>query len=158
MKIYVASSWRCPTQPAVVEALRAAGHDVYDFRNPPNKSGFGWHQVDPAWRGGPVTPETYPPMIRHPIAMAGFEADMRALEECDACVLVLPCGRSAHLEAGIAIGQGKPVCILLNESFEPELMYLATAKITGRLSDVVTWAEGIEIDMNDGGEPLHSER
>lgn len=35
MKIYVASSWRNTYYPSVVSALRDAGHDVYDFRNPP---------------------------------------------------------------------------------------------------------------------------
>ena len=40
-KIYVASSWRNPFYPDVVETLRKAGHDVYDFRNPPHGgSGF----------------------------------------------------------------------------------------------------------------------
>ena len=33
-KIYVASSWRNREQPSVVKALREAGHEVYDFRNP----------------------------------------------------------------------------------------------------------------------------
>ena len=32
MKIYVAASWRTETQPEVVDALRANGHEVYDFR------------------------------------------------------------------------------------------------------------------------------
>jgi len=31
-KIYVASSWRNAQQPAVVNALVAAGNEVYDFR------------------------------------------------------------------------------------------------------------------------------
>lgn len=34
MKIYLASSWRNERQPAVLAALREAGHEVYDFRNP----------------------------------------------------------------------------------------------------------------------------
>ena len=33
-KIYVASSWRNEYYPEVVEKLREAGHEVYDFRNP----------------------------------------------------------------------------------------------------------------------------
>ena len=33
-RIYVASSWRNKYQPEVVAALRKAGHEVYDFRNP----------------------------------------------------------------------------------------------------------------------------
>lgn len=32
--IYVASSWRNPYYPEVVNRLKAEGHDVYDFRNP----------------------------------------------------------------------------------------------------------------------------
>jgi hypothetical protein len=31
-KIYVASSWRNEYYPEVVEKLREAGHEVYDFR------------------------------------------------------------------------------------------------------------------------------
>jgi nucleoside 2-deoxyribosyltransferase len=48
---------------------------------------------------------------------------MDALNAADVTVLVLPCGRSAHLEAGYTAGQGKPVVILLDQTFEPELMY-----------------------------------
>jgi hypothetical protein len=34
VKIYVASSWRNGQQQDVVARLRAAGHEVYDFRAP----------------------------------------------------------------------------------------------------------------------------
>lgn len=51
MKIYVASSWRNKIQPLVVLALREAGHEVYDFRNPaPGNTGFQWSEIDPAWQ------------------------------------------------------------------------------------------------------------
>jgi hypothetical protein len=41
-----------------------------------------------------------------------------------ACVLVLPCGRSAHLEAGYFCQPGKLLFILLSTiNHEPELMY-----------------------------------
>lgn len=43
-KIYVASSWRNEYYPEVVEKLREAGHDVYDFRNPPSGDpGVKWN-------------------------------------------------------------------------------------------------------------------
>ena len=52
-KIYVASSWRNKYYPEVVEALRKAGHQVYDFRNPPHGgNGFHWTDIDenaPNW-------------------------------------------------------------------------------------------------------------
>ena len=45
-KIYVASSWRNEYYPDVVVKLREAGHDVYDFRNPPSGDpGFKWSSV-----------------------------------------------------------------------------------------------------------------
>lgn len=124
-KIYVASSWRNPIQPAVVEALRAEGHEVYDFRNPaPGNTGFAWSAIDPDWLGW--KPHQFVHLIEnHPVAAEGFRLDRDALNWCDTCVLVLPCGRSAHLEAGYACGQGKDVIFMLHEDkFEPELMYL----------------------------------
>jgi hypothetical protein len=39
VKIYVASSWRNAEQPEIVGLLRDLGHEVYDFKNPPNRSG-----------------------------------------------------------------------------------------------------------------------
>lgn len=122
MKIYVASSWRNPLHPGVVDALRADGHEVYDFRNPPNRSGFSWRQVSDV----PVsdwTPAEWRNVLAHPVAEAGFEADMGALRACDVCVLVLPCGRSAHLELGWAAGAGKRTFVLAAPTLdEPELM------------------------------------
>jgi nucleoside 2-deoxyribosyltransferase len=47
---------------------------------------------------------------------------MDGMEWADACVLVLPCGRSAHLEAGWFAGKGKPVFVLTFDGEEPELM------------------------------------
>ena len=49
-KIYLASSWRNEHQPKLVHTLRAWGYRVYDFRNPPNKSGFGWEQICDDWQ------------------------------------------------------------------------------------------------------------
>ena len=123
-RIYVASSWRNEHQPAVVAALRQAGHEVYDFRNPaPGNTGFAWSAIDPNWLGW--DPAVFADLVHnHPVAQAGFGHDKAALEWCDTCVLVLPCGRSAHLEAGFAAGQGKEVIFLLHpDRFEPELMY-----------------------------------
>lgn len=123
MRIYVASSWRNNIQPSVVAALRADGHEVYDFKNPyPGNEGFHWSEIDPKWKEW--TPDAYVEHLESRIAQTGFDRDMQALATCDACVLVLPCGRSAHIEAGHAAGSRKRVLILLHEDkFEPELMY-----------------------------------
>jgi len=122
MKIYVASSWRNPFQPEVVKKCRREGHEVYDFRNPKEGNhGFAWSDIDPNWENW-TTPE-YTQALLHPIAVEGFALDMKALEWANCCILVLPSGRSAHVEAGWVKGQGHDVYVYSPIDQEPELMY-----------------------------------
>ena len=121
-KIYVASSWRNPYFPEVVERLRGAGHEVYDFRHPPHGgNGFRWTDVDPncaEW-----TFADYAAGLKDLKAERQFAADLEALEWADTCVLVLPCGRSAHTEAGWMKGAGRKTVVYIPEMMEAELMY-----------------------------------
>lgn len=129
MNIYVASSWRNYAQPAVVHALRRCGHEVYDFRQPqPGNEGFNWRDIDPDWEAW--SPAQYREALQHPIAKAGYELDIAALRACDACVLVLPSGRSASWEFGYAMGQGKRGYVLTLHAAEPELMYCEAKILT----------------------------
>jgi hypothetical protein len=115
MNVYVASSWKNTIQPIIVQFLRDRGYEVYDFRHPePGNDGFSWSAVDENWRGW--TPAEYRIGLRHSAAAFGFAL----------CVLVLPSGRSAHIEAGYFVGAGKKLFILLeqNGQITPELMYL----------------------------------
>lgn len=135
--IYIASSWKNPIHIAVVAACQAAGLDVYDFRHPrPNDTGFAWQQVGMT---DPCTIDAYLKGIEHPIALAGFASDFEAMRESDTFVLVLPCGRSAHLELGWAVGQGKRTAILLEEEVTPELMYRMVDYLAPSLFDLLGW-------------------
>lgn len=123
-KIYLASSWRNAYQPELIRALRDAGHGVYDFRHPTEESeGFHWSDIDPNWLDW--TPAQYRWALQHPIAHSGFSADERGMRWADTGVLLLPCGRSAHAEAGWLSGRGRPVYVYIpeGEQVEPELMY-----------------------------------
>ena len=121
-KIYVASSWRNEFYEDVVSSLRAAGHDVYDFRNPPSgDEGFKWSCVAEDYMDW--APQEYRKQLMHPKAVRQFDNDIRAMESCDVCVLVLPCGRSAHTEAGWFAGRGREVYAYIPVRQEPELMY-----------------------------------
>jgi hypothetical protein len=121
-KIYVASSWRNEFYEDVVCSLRAAGHDVYDFRNPPSgDEGFKWSCVAEDYMDW--APQEYRKQLMHPKAVRQFDNDIRAMESCDVCVLVLPCGRSAHTEAGWFAGRGREVYAYIPVRQEPELMY-----------------------------------
>ncbi len=139
MKIYAASSWRNPTYPDVVEALRDAGHLVYDFRNPDTTPGFSWDQVGgtPFSRSEPV--ERYLTMLKHPRAEEGYAVDMAALMAAEVVVLALPCGKSAHLELGYAVGAGKSTAILLEDPVEPDLMYKMVDFLAPTLDDLLGW-------------------
>lgn len=130
-RIYVSSSWRNEHQPRIVLMLREMGHEVYDFRNPaPGQKGFAWRDCGGiAAKDGPgsgaKTIPSYIEAVFSDRAKEVFKLDKDALDWSDTCVMVLPCGRSAHLEAGYACGQGKHVIWWFNEDrFEPELMYL----------------------------------
>lgn len=129
LRVYVASSWRnVAIYPTVVEAIRALGFEVYDFKNPgEGKRGFSWGQISRAWNQKEEgwknwTTSMYLDALATPIAQHGFDNDMEALKACDICVLVMPCGRSAHLEAGWATGAGKKTLVLWTDGQEAELM------------------------------------
>jgi hypothetical protein len=122
-RIYVASSWRNVAYPSVVDALREAGHKAYDFRHPDgpdDEYGFHWSDIDPNWKNW--SKEKFREALDHPIANRGYSRDLMAMEWCQDCVLVLPCGRSAHSELGWCAGTGKRTIVLLSDG-EPELMY-----------------------------------
>src|SRR5260370_13595939 len=111
-KIYLASSWRNPHQPGMVDWLRELGHEVYDFRKPAeDDAGFSWREIDANWLEWTVP--QYLSALETPPAQRGFRFDKAALDWCDTCVLLLPCGRSAHLAAGFAAGPTKPTVIPL---------------------------------------------
>lgn len=133
MRIYVASSWRNQYQPEVVRVLRDDGHEVYDFKD---ADGFHWSEVDPDWQKWPRDIPKYLAGLNHPCAERGFKRDMDALRACEACVYVLPCGRSASLEAGYAIGAGKPTAVYVPEIPEPDLMVKMATLVTDDLEKI----------------------
>ncbi len=136
-RIYVASSWRNKYYPEVVNALREAGHDVYDFRNPPH-GGSGFHWIDVDENATNWSLEQYFEGLQHPKAELQFQNDLNALKWADTCVLVLPCGRSAHTEAGWLAGAGKRVIVYIPEMIEPELMYKLFNGIANNIDDLLT--------------------
>lgn len=135
MKIYVASSWRNELQPGVVEVLRLAGHEVYDFKNPKGGDrGFHWSDIDPDWQQW--SPEKYRECLSHSIAEDGYKSDYEAMVWADCFVGVQPFGRSASMEMGWAAGQSKRTILLL-ETGEPELMVKMFDDICCSLTEVV---------------------
>lgn len=137
LKIYVASSWRNKYQPTTVLALRGDGHLVYDFRNPKEGDfGFSWTDVGLSYHPT-VSPKAWKEALEHPIAKKAFENDFGGMKWADCCVLVMPCGRSAHAEAGWFAGQGKKVFALVLDDAEPDLMYKMFAGIATSATELL---------------------
>jgi hypothetical protein len=146
MKIYLASSWRNMLQPTLVLLLRKHGHEVYDFKHPQRidingqkqaeqLKGFAWSDLDPSWRQW--TPEQYIEKLTHPLSEEGFALDFDGMKWADACVLLLPSGRSAHIEAGWMKGAGKKVFIVMQPDQEPELMYNIADKVFRDIPELI---------------------
>ena len=145
MKIYVASSWRNTFQPEVVRVLREDGHEVYDFKD---SEGFHWTEVDGGWLEWVKEIPRYIAGLKHPCAERGFNRDMTALINCDACVYVMPCGVSASWEAGWAKGAGKRVYVYVPGLREPDLMVKMADLVTDNFEHIrgLLWPEYLHAD------------
>lgn len=130
--IYLASSWRNEGQRAALLTLRNAGHPTYDFRNPEDNwrtavtgdssGGFRWSDIDEEWERW--SPWAFRVALHEPISDEGFRRDFDAMQAADVGILLLPSGRSAHIEAGYFAGHpDKRLFVVVDELPEPELMY-----------------------------------
>lgn len=113
--IYIMGSLRSPDVPTIAQQLRqTTDHEIFD----------DWHSAgrhaDDAWRDYERRRgHSYMvALTRHP-ARHTFALDQFHLHRAHGGILVLPAGRSAHLEAGIMAGQGKPTFLLLHNGKEP---------------------------------------
>lgn len=118
MILYLIGSLRNPQVPLIAHQLREATHEVFD----------DWYaagpEADDKWREyekgrGHSYPEALDGFAAHHV----FQFDQTHLHRCEAAVLVLPAGKSAHLELGYTIGQGKPGYILLDDPKRWDVMY-----------------------------------
>ena len=98
---------------AVAERLRLEGYDVFDdWLSPGPEADEQWQAYEDA-RG-----RTYKEAIYGHHAATVFNFDYGHLYTAEVVVMMLPCGKSGHLEFGWAIGQGKPGYVLFDR--EPE--------------------------------------
>ena len=141
-KVYVASSWRNEYQQSLVKELRLNGYEVYDFKHPHGGKGFQWSNIDKNWQSWDMA--SYREALTSDHTQFGFNRDFDAMKAADICVLCLPCGRSAHLEAGYMKGAGKKVIAYIhpNEKIEPELMYGMLDGIALCIQDVMSMLKG----------------
>ena len=110
MKLYLIGSLRNSNVPLLAEKIRALGIDCFD----------DWYaagpEADDMWRDyEKARGHNYAEAMRGHAAKHVFEYDRSHLDSSDMGVLLLPAGKSGHLELGYLIGQGKPCYIVCPE-------------------------------------------
>lgn len=156
MNIYLASSWRNPKYESTREFLQGLGHTVYDFKN--TESAFDWKDIDPAFemhgdkKTTGLSASKFREALRHPLARKGYDADLCAVLAADCLILLLPCGRSAHTEFGIATGvnvapgRKKFTIVFLDDPIsEPELMYMGATMLVTNVEELKSAVEVVDI-------------
>lgn len=142
MKVYVASSWRNWRQPYIVKDLRNAGHEVYDFKNPPNgMTEPVFELIDKGWKKW--TPQQYISALNHPQAIETFTCHVKAIHWADVTLMVQPCGVSSGIELGFAAGLGKETATFVDEG-EPELMLKVGGKFFVSITGILQWLKELE--------------
>lgn len=117
--IYLIGSLRNQQVPILATALRAEGFEVFDdwYAAGPRADDH-WQEYENA-RG-----HTIGEALRGHAAQHVFNFDRKFLEQCNAAVLMLPAGKSGHLELGWALGQGKRGYVLFDQDPERyDVMY-----------------------------------
>lgn len=111
--LYLVGSLRNENVPKVGKALRSLGIDVFDdwFAAGPEADDY-WRDYEKS-RG-----HNFRQALNNHAAKNVFEFDKRNLDRSDMGLLVMPAGKSGHLELGYLIGSGKPGFILMDG--EPE--------------------------------------
>lgn len=130
-RIYVSSSWKNEYQPILVEELRKRGHEVYDFRHPYGRNDRNvwetyFERLDSPdnYNDGGVSSMDFFEALGDAEVLKRFSDHYDAMLQSDICILLLPCGRSSHVEAGFMKGLGKAVYVLNPcDNVIPELMY-----------------------------------
>lgn len=100
--IYLIGSLRNPRIPVVAAALRKAGHDVFDDWYAAGPTADDSWQAYEQGRG-----RTYLEALESLAARHVFAFDREHIDRCDTGVLVMPAGKSAHIEIGYMAGKGK---------------------------------------------------
>lgn len=121
-KIYLVGSLRNPFIPELAVHLRSLGHEVFDdwYGSGPADDD-NWREYELA-RGRP-----YEEAISGKAATNICAFDKANILASDTVILVLPAGRSGHMEIGFAAGAGKATYILLDAEYERwDVMYRLT--------------------------------
>lgn len=111
--MYIIGSLRNPEIPVIANTLNSLGLEAFS-------DWFGAGPIaDDSWKEHELLRgRKYAEALKGYSAKHIFEFDKYHLNRCDSALLVMPAGKSGHLELGYASGLGKPTFVLFDE--EPD--------------------------------------
>jgi hypothetical protein len=132
MRVYLIGSLRNKEIPNIGNKLRESGFEVFDdwFAAGP--------EADDKWRDYERSRgRSYLEALHGLAATNVFEFDKRHLSQADSVILVLPAGKSGHLELGWSLGRGVRGYILLDTPDRWDVMYRFADLVTDNLDEIV---------------------
>lgn len=110
-RIYLASSWKNESFLLDLAKRLRKAHEVDCFCDPTDRYVFHWSEIldSPDKSKSHLDAITF---LSDSRTQRAFREDKGKIDWADTIIMVLPCGNSAHLEAGYAKGCGKKLYIL----------------------------------------------
>lgn len=139
--IYLIGSLRNPEIPLLAQYLRQLGYNIFD----------DWYaagpEADDIWKTYEIQRgRDYPQALKSHHADEVFGFDKKHLDRSQGCILVLPAGKSCHLEFGYMIGKGRWGIILLDSPDRWDIMYRFATGIVYTREELVNSIEMVKTD------------
>lgn len=123
-RIYLIGSLRNKKIPEIGVKIRKLGYDVFDDWFAPGPEADDWWKKYEESRG-----RTYKEALKGHAARHIFEFDKSHIDASDIGLLIMPAGKSGHLELGYMIGRGKPGYVLMDKPDRWDVMYQFASQI-----------------------------
>ena len=108
--IYIIGSLKHERPAIIASLMRNHGFEVFDdWRSAGAEGDKHWREYE-QHRG-----RSYLEALKGRACRNVLNFDMGNLRRCDGAMLVMPAGKSGHLELGFCVGLGKPTVILLQD-------------------------------------------
>lgn len=144
--IYLIGSLRNPEIPLIGNKIRARGLECFDdwFAAGP--------EADDKWRDYEKSRgHSYIDALSGLAAEHVFEFDLAHLTRATEVVLCLPCGKSAFMELGWALGCGKKGYILLDNPERWDVMYKFATRVSDNLEEILDDICGCTVERQNFG-------
>lgn len=157
MKIYIASSWKNhEIVRNLANLIRKGLLDVEcdDFTDPSQgRFVFSWTEITEDEMK--LNAKNF---LEDERAQKAFQEDVSRIDWADVLIMILPCGKSAHMELGYAAGKGSKEIIVFSPcGFEPgewEVMYGFAQLLTDNLSELFQYL----IDLQEREDEFEQEK